>query len=184
MSEVIKQIGLRLQGLRESLDMTKEAFAASCDIPIEDYTDYENGAKDMTISIMKTISERFDIDTSILMFDGEPKMSSYFLTRKGKGLSINRVKTYKYQTLAGGFNNRKAEVFEVTIEPEVAKLPLNTSNHGGQEFNRVLEGRMKIFIDGKELILNEGDSIYFDASLPHGMQPMDGKPVKLLVVIV
>ena len=184
MSEVLKQIGLRLQGLRESLDMTQEEFAASSNIPIEDYIDYENGAKDMTISLMRKISEKFGIDTSILMFDDEPKMSSYFLTRKGKGLSINRVETYKYQTLAGGFNNRKAEVFEVTIEPRVADLPLNTSDHGGQEFNRVLEGRMRIVIDNKELILNEGDSIYFDASLPHGMQPMDGKPVKLLVVII
>lgn len=184
MSEVLKQIGLRLQGLRESLDMTQEEFAAKSNIPIEDYIDYEKGVKDMTISLMRKISERFGIDTSILMFDDEPKMSSYFLTRKGKGLSINRVETYKYQTLAGGFNNRKAEVFEVTIEPRVADLPLNTSDHGGQEFNRVLEGRMKIFIDNKELILNEGDSIYFDASLPHGMQPMDGKAVKLLVVII
>ena len=184
MSDSIKQIGLRLQGLRESLDLTKETFASSCGIPIQDYIDYENGEKDMTISIMKAISEKFDMDVSVLMFDDEPKMSSYFLTRKGKGLSINRVKTYKYQTLAGGFNNRKAEVFEVTIEPKVAEMPLNTSIHGGQEFNRVLSGRMKLFIDNKELILNEGDSIYFDASKPHGMQPMDGEPVKLLVVIL
>ncbi len=184
MSDAMKQIGLRLQGLRESLEMTKEAFAESCDILIQDYIDYENGEKDMTISVMKTISENFNIDTSILMFDGEPKMSSYFITRKGKGLSIDRVKTYKYQTLAGGFNKRKAEVFEVTIEPYVAELPLNRSSHGGQEFNKVLSGRMRIFIDSKELILNEGDSIYFDASKPHGMQPMDGKSVKLLVVIL
>jgi mannose-6-phosphate isomerase-like protein (cupin superfamily) len=43
---------------------------------------------------------------------------------------------------------------------------------------------MKLFIDKKELILNEGDSVYFDASLPHGMQPMDGKSVKLLAIII
>ena len=184
MSEMIKQIGLRLQGLRESLDMTQETFAASCGIPIQDYIDYENGEKDMTISIMKTISEKFDIDTSILMFDDEPKMSSYFLTRKGKGFSINRVKSYKYQTLAGGFNNRKAEVFEVTLEPRIAELPLNTSTHGGQEFNMVLNGSMRFFIDDKELILHEGDSIYFDSSRPHGMKPMDGKSAKFLAIIL
>ena len=184
MNNEIKQIGLRLQGLRESLDITQESFAATCDIPIQDYIEYEHGEKDMTISIMKTISEKFDIDISVLMFDGEPKMSSYFLTRKGKGLSINRVKTYNYQTLAGGFNNRKAEVFEVTIDPRVAELPLNTSSHGGQEFNMVLSGKMKFFIDDKELILYEGDSIYFDSSLPHGMQPMDEKPVKFLAIIL
>ena len=184
MSEIIKQIGLRLQGLRESLDMTQEAFAKTCDIAVQDYINYESGEKDMTISIMRKISEEFNIDTSVLMFDDEPKMSSYFLTRKGKGLSIKRVERYKYQTLAGGFNNRKAEVFEVTIEPRVAELPLHTSTHGGQEFNRVLKGKMKFYIDKKELILNEGDSIYFDSSKPHGMQPMDGKPVKFLAVIL
>ena len=47
MSEVLKQIGLRLQGLRESLEMTQQAFAASCDIPIEDYIQYEHGQKDI-----------------------------------------------------------------------------------------------------------------------------------------
>ena len=184
MSEVIKQIGLRLQGLRESLDMTQEVFATTCNIPVNDYIDYENGKKDMTISIMRRISEEFNIDTSVLMFDDEPKMSSYFLTRKGKGLSIKRVERYKYQTLAGGFNNRKAEVFEVTIEPRVADLPLHTSSHGGQEFNMVLSGKMRFVIDDKELILHEGDSIYFDSSKPHGMQPMEGKSVKFLAVIL
>ena len=34
MSDAIKQIGLRLQGLRESLDMTQEIFAAKCNIPV------------------------------------------------------------------------------------------------------------------------------------------------------
>ena len=184
MSDVIKQIGLRLQGLRESLEMTKETFAASCDVPLQDYIDYENGEKDMSISIMRRISEEFNIDISVLMFDDEPKMSSYFITRKGKGLSIKRVDRYKYQTLAGGFNNRKGEVFEVTIEPRVAELPLQTSSHGGQEFNMVLKGKMKLFIDKKDLILNEGDSIYFDSSKPHCMQPMDGKPVKFLAVVL
>lgn len=184
MSDAIKQIGLRLQGLRESLDMTQETFASKCDISVQDYIDYENGKKDMTISIMRTISDVFNIDTSVLMFDDEPKMSSYFLTRKGKGLSINRVERYKYQTLAGGFNNRKAEVFEVTIEPRVAELPLHKNAHGGQEFNMVLRGEMKFFIDDKELILHEGDSIYFDSSKPHCMQPMNGKSVKFLAVIL
>ena len=37
MSEVITQIGLRLQGLRESLDMTQETFASKCDISIQEY---------------------------------------------------------------------------------------------------------------------------------------------------
>lgn len=184
MSDAVKQIGLRLKGLREAFDMSQEDFAESCQIPLDDYKAYEAGIKDMTISVLKSISRKYNVDISVLMFDDEPRMSNYFLTRKGKGLSVKRVEMYNYQTLAGGFNNRKAEVFEVTIEPKVAEAPLHLSTHGGQEFNLILEGRMHIQVDGKDLILNEGDSIYYDSNKPHGMQPLDGRKVRFLAVVL
>lgn len=184
MSDALKQIGQRLKGLREALDLSQEDFAISCQIPLATYLAYEEGREDMKISTLKSISEKYNIDVSVLMFDDEPRMSSYFLTRKGKGLSVKRVEMYKYQTLAGGFNNRKAEVFEVTVEPKVAELPLHLSSHGGQEFNIVLEGKMLFQIDGKDLVLNEGDSIYYDCNKLHGMQPLDEKRVRFLAVIL
>ena len=39
-------------------------------------------------------------------------------------------------------------------------------------------------INGKDLILEEGDSIYFDSSLPHGMKALDGKRVKFIAVVL
>jgi len=184
MSEDIKEIGLRLKGLREALDMTTEEFARSCNIPLDEYLKYESGEKDLTISMLKGIASVHNIDVSVLMFADEPRMSSYFLTRKGKGLAVNRVADYSYQTLAGGFNNRKADIFEVTIESKSEDRAIHHSIHTGQEFNLVLEGRMLLQINGKDLIMEEGDSIYFDSSLPHGMKALDGKKVRLIVVVL
>ena len=48
----------------------------------------------------------------------------------------------------------------------------------------VIEGRMLINIEGKEIILNQGDSIYFNSKLPHGMKALDGKTVRFLAVIM
>jgi quercetin dioxygenase-like cupin family protein/DNA-binding XRE family transcriptional regulator len=180
----IKEIGQRLKGLREALDMTQEQFAVSCSISLEDYIAYESGEKDLTISVLKGIASVHNVDVSVLMFADEPRMSSYFLTRKGKGLAVNRVEAYNYQTLAGGFNNRKAEVFEVTVEPKADDVEIHHSMHTGQEFNMVLEGRMLLQINGKDLIMEEGDSIYFDSGLPHGMKAIDGKKVRLIVVVL
>jgi quercetin dioxygenase-like cupin family protein len=179
-----EQIGQRLKGLREALDMTLEEFAGSCDIPLEEYIMYESGEKDLGISLLKGIATRHNIDVSVLMFDDEPRMSSYFLTRKGKGLAVNRVTNYSYQTLAGGFNNRKADVFEVTVEPKSDDVAIHHSRHAGQEFNLILEGRMLLQINGKDLILEEGDSIYFDSGLPHGMKALDGKRVKFIAIVL
>ena len=111
-------------------------------------------------------------------------MNSYFLTRKGTGISVERTKAYKYQSLASGFRNRIADPFIVTVEPKPEDTPMYYNTHNGQEFNLVIEGRLLLSVNGKELVLNEGDSIYFDSSLPHGMKALDGQTVKFLAVIM
>ena len=109
-------------------------------------------------------------------------MNTYFLTRAGKGISVERTKAYKYQSLAAGFKNRKADPFIVTVEPN--DQPMHYNTHQGQEFNLVIEGKMLLCVGGKELTLNPGDSIYFNSSLPHGMKALDGKTVRFLAIIM
>lgn len=184
MNEELKQIGLRLKGLRDALDLSKEEFAASCEIPVQDYIEYEKGNKDFSISLLKRIATQYKVDLTTLMFDEEPRMNSYALTRREKGLEIKRVEEYHYQALASGFTNRKADVFVVTVQPKDNITPIHLSSHNGQEFNLVIKGRLLIQINGKDLILEKGDSLYFDPSLPHGMKALDGKPAKFLTVIV
>ncbi len=117
------------------------------------------------------------------MFGEEPHMRSYFLTRKGQGQHVERRKAYNYESLASGFQGRKAEPFIVTVEPKPADAPQEMNSHPGQEFNMVLEGSMDLSIGNKVLTLDEGDSIYFDATQPHGMRPVGNQKVKFLAII-
>jgi quercetin dioxygenase-like cupin family protein len=39
--------------------------------------------------------------------------------------------------------------------------------HFGQEFVLVLKGRIELVLGGKQCVLSEGDSIYFNSSVPH-----------------
>jgi len=111
-------------------------------------------------------------------------MRSYFVVRKGQGLSVERTKAYKYKSLVSGFMNHKADVFIVTVEPKPNAHTVYKNTHAGQEFNMVLEGAMELYIDGKTMVLEEGDSIYFDSSKPHGMLAKGDKPVKFLAFTV
>jgi mannose-6-phosphate isomerase-like protein (cupin superfamily) len=97
---------------------------------------------------------------------------------------VERVSAYKYQSLTSGFTNNVAEVFVVTVEPKPEEEDFYKNIHAGQEFNMILEGSMVLNINGKNLVLRQGDSIYFDSSLPHGMKAMNNKPVKFLAVIL
>lgn len=182
MDEQIKQIAERLRGLRDALELSEENIAEDCDISVEEYRHAESGENDISVSMLQKIAHKYNIALDALMFGEEPKMSTYFITRTGKGTSIERTRAYKYQSLAGGFKNRTADPFIVTVEPN--DKPIYMNSHSGQEFNLVLEGSMQLNINNKELILNEGDSIYFNSKLLHGMKALNGKTVRFLAVIM
>lgn len=183
MEEAIKQIGERLKGLRDVLDIPAEDIAQLCGLDIDTYLGMEAGEGELSISSLQKISKEYGIALDVLLFGEEPHMSHYFLTRKGQGMSVERRKEYKYQSLASGFRGRTADPFIVTVEPKPDDTPLHTNSHQGQEFNFVTEGTLELTIGKKVLTLNEGDSIYFDATQPHCMRALNNAPVKFLAII-
>ena len=99
MNEQIKQIAERLRGLRDVLELTAEDIARDSDISAEEYRLAETGDYDISVSMLQKIARTYNIALDALMFGEEPKMSSYFVTRAGKGVSIERTKAYKYLSL-------------------------------------------------------------------------------------
>lgn len=184
MNDQIKQIAARLRGLRDVLELTEQEVADSCHMSLDEYRAMESGAQDISVSALQMIARRYDITLDVLMFGEEPKMSSYFLTRAGKGVSVERSKAYKYEALASGFRDRKIDPFIVTVEPKNEDDPMHLNSHAGQEISYVLEGRLLVSLGGKEIILNPGDSLYFDSLQPHAMKALDGKPVRFLAAIM
>ena len=182
-NDEIKAVADRLRGLRDIMDVSVEEAAKVCNVGIDKYISYESGTVDIPVGVLQSMSKQYGIDLGTLISGKEPHMHSYCLTKKDKGLSVDRRKDYKYQALATGFQNRKADPFIVTISPEETK-EIHFNSHPGHEFNFMIEGSMKLVIDGKELIVEEGDSVYFDGTKQHGMQALNGKNAKFLAIII
>ena len=184
MNDQIKQIAMRLHGLREAMNLSEEEMAEQVGLPLTTYQSMEKGENDFSVSTLQGIATHFHISLDELMFGEEPRMSTYFLTRRGTGISVERTKAYKYESLASGFKNRIGDPFIVTIEPKPEETPIFYNSHKGQEFNLVIEGKLQLNINDKVLILNPGDSLYFDSALPHGMKALDGKTARFLAIIM
>lgn len=183
MPEKIKLIAERIKDLREIAGLSIDELAKDFNIPVETYINYESGSVDIPVSFLYEVASKFNVElTAILTGDG-PKLHSFSLVRNGTGVSVERRKQYKYQSLAFNFVHKKAEPFLVTVEPSDDKASFNYNTHPGQEFNYVLEGSLKVIIDGHEVILEEGDSLFFDSGLPHGMKAINDKNAKFLAVI-
>ncbi len=182
MQEKIKEIAARIHELRELSNISVEDMAERLSISADVYEQYDVGVKDIPASILFEIARELDVDMTLLLTGEEPRMHIFTVTRKDKGVKVERRKEYRYQNLAANYIHKKAEPFLVTVDPK-EEDQLSTHSHPGQEFNYVLEGTLKVLIHNNEIILEEGDSIYFDSNYEHAMAAMNGKPARFLAII-
>ena len=186
MKETLEEIGARLRELRELSKVTSEEMSNYLKVSSDTYACYEEGKLDIPASVLIEAARKLDVDVGLLLTGQEPKMNIYTVTRSGEGIEVERRKQYRYQSLAGKFMHKKAEIFIVTVEPKKGASINKPSiySHKGQEFDYVLEGAIKINIRNQEVILNEGDSIFFDSSYGHFMEALENKQVKMLAVVM
>ena len=84
MDEAIKQIGERLKGLREVLNIPAEEVAELCEISLDHYLKIESGEADPSVYRLSKISKRYGIDLDVLLFGEEPRMKGYYVTARDR----------------------------------------------------------------------------------------------------
>lgn len=88
---------------------------------------------------------------------------------------------YKYEPLAYPMVNKFMEPFVIYMEDRKEK-DLVYNNHRGEEFAYIIKGKAEIRCADQIVILNEGDSVYFDSGLPHAYRGINGT-AQLLIII-
>lgn len=184
MSENIKQVAERLRELREIEGISAQSFAKLLNIDFDTYLEYEKGETDIPVSFLYDAANKLNVDLTTLLTGSSPKLHIYSLVKNGEGLDVERSKQYKYKNLAFNFIRKKAEPFLVTVDPLPDDAPISLNSHPGQEMDYVLEGTLIVKIGDTTLTLNEGDTLYYDSSFPHGMKAANGKSAKFLAIIL
>ena len=81
-------------GLRDALELTPEQVAEACGIEVETYRNYESGDFDIPISFIQNLASIYGVQVPELLFGTSPRMSSYYVTRAGKGPRVERCLLY------------------------------------------------------------------------------------------
>ena len=172
MNEDPAQIPGRIKELREIMEISAIDMASDIHVPFDTYGKYESGEQDIPISVLYHIAGRLGTNVTVLMTGEDPRMESAAVCRKGKGVQVERFPGYDYSSLAYNFKDRTMEPLLVHLDS--SRPPAAQVSHSGQEFNYIVEGHVKVTVEKAEYILAEGDSIYFDARLPHSQSAVDG----------
>jgi transcriptional regulator with XRE-family HTH domain len=147
----------------------------------------EKSDKVPPFSTLVKISKALDIDVAFLISqDEQPKDFQdvkVCIVRANEGKGINpkvNVHDFYYESLAYKKLGKSMEPF--IVMPSFDKKP-HRFTHDGEEFMHIFEGPFELVYGEETYILEKGDSIYFDSSVPHCGRSIGKKRAKVLVVL-
>ncbi|HKO69159.1 MAG TPA: XRE family transcriptional regulator [Burkholderiaceae bacterium] len=143
----------------------------------------ENSKKVPPIASLARIATALDADIAYFFQtrDGSARSSTSVVHRKDRQRVVRGGTAfgYDYVTLAHNRRNKRMEPFLFSFPRRIAGHV--HFKHDGEEFLFILTGRVEFEVNGETYILEEGDSLYFDASLPHRGRAL-GASAKAIVV--
>ena len=140
--EQIAEIAARIRELREACGYTQEELAKELEIDVAVLRAYEENGYNIPISVIYQIANLCGVDFTEILTGNDPRLDTYQVVKKGKGLSVERVPGYDFEDLAFRFTHKIMQPLRVRLMPDDKKPALIT--HSGQEFNLVLEGKVKV----------------------------------------
>ena len=183
--EQLQAVAARLKGLREMSHTSIDTMARETKMTPEEYLECESGNRDLTFAFLYTCANYFGVDVGEIITGLTPNLESYTVCRAGDGMPVKRREGFQYFHLASALKKRLAEpcLVKVTYDEQMELAPVTMTTHAGQELDYVLKGSLKIVVAGGHTeILHAGDSIYFDASKPHGMVAIGGEDCEFLAI--
>jgi acetyl-CoA synthetase len=178
----IKMIAERIKNLREIFGLSAKEVAKKTGVTHEQYETYEKGSAEFTFSFLQKLSKLYSVDIVEIVSGGSPKLTSFQVTRAGEGKELKR-EGFSYLHKASMFKNKIAEPF-LMLAPYDGGNITTLSSHNDDEFNFVLKGSLKFKINDFEMVLYQGDSVYYDGLLPHGMAAFGGENCEFLSVVI
>jgi transcriptional regulator with XRE-family HTH domain len=177
------EIGKRIKALRSEKGITLEQLAKQTGFTKGYLSKVEKSKKAPPVSTLGNIAQAFNVTISSLLGE-ESSRTSLCLVRRGERPLIARDGTafgYSYEAMAYNYPNK-------IMEPFILTLPLGRKKktfyqHEGEEILFVIQGSMKFIHGSKQYIVNEGDCVYFDSSIPHFGESIGRKEVKCFMVI-
>ena len=185
-TERIKEVALRVRELREISGYTREEMAQKLGLSVEMYATYESGTEDLPFSFIHNSALLFGVELTDLLEGWGAHLTTYNVTRRGKGRVTSREQDIEVRDLAPLFKNKTAEPYWVTYEysAEQQKKPIPLASHSGHEFDVIFSGQLKVQIGEHTEILSEGDSIYYKSSTPHGMIAVGGQDCVFCAIVI
>ncbi|NOY45538.1 helix-turn-helix domain-containing protein [Deferrisoma camini] len=175
--EVLEKLNLggKIKELRLQRGMTLKDLAAKTGFSPALLSQVENNLVSPSISTLWNFAEALGVKIGYFFHQEAEERTDYVLTRAGKEALVYRNElphTLPYRDLAYGYEGRSMSPILLSCD-EPCEFSLKELPYEGEEFVHVLEGRIQVEYGGQRFDLGPGDSLYYNAQLPHRIRVGD-----------
>ncbi len=175
--------GPRVRALRDAMGLSLRDLAERSGVSAPMLSQVERGETSPTLAVAAKIASGLDLTLSQLLRLDEGQ--HVVVTRAADRRTIRRD-GHTVEELTPPLPGQRADVSLHTLAPGTSTGgPEDPPMHepGSRETAFVLEGDLTLFVDGARHELAAGDSVTFDADLPHHFENEGEGPTRLVAVI-
>ncbi len=164
-------VGPRLRSIRRSRGLTITDVAAATGISASTLSRLESGGRRPNLELLLPLARVYGVQLDVLVGapqTGDPRVHFRPVRRHGMThIPLSRR--------AGG-----VRAFKLIIPPRAEEPDPKT--HEGYEWLYVLDGRLRLVLGDKDIVLGPGEAAEFDTHIPHWLASAGPGPAELLVL--
>jgi transcriptional regulator with XRE-family HTH domain len=176
-------VGPRVRALREAMGLSLRDLAERSGVSAPMLSQVERGETSPTLAVAAKIAAGLELTLSQLLRLDE---AQHVVVIRAAERRAARRDGHRVEELTPPLPGQRADVSSHTLEPGAATggagdPPMHEP--GSRETAVVLEGSLTLFVDGARHELAAGDSVTFDADLPHHFENEGDEATRFLAVI-
>jgi transcriptional regulator with XRE-family HTH domain len=171
--QALAAVGSRLRALRQRHEITLADLSAQTGVSVSTLSRLESGDRKPTLELLFPLARAYGVSLDELVDappTGDPRVHLRAVSRQGMTMipltqRAGGIQAYKLIIPAGGRTGH--------AEPD-------PRTHEGYEWIYILNGRLRLILGSRDLILEPGEAAEFDTRVPHWFGPAGGEPVEFL----
>jgi len=184
MDDFLIGIGKRLKSIRKKEGYTISSLANSAGVSNGLISKIENGRTIPSLPVLLELISALKIDVSTFFEGVEKKTGAKFIRIKKEDQQFLEKELEAegfsyYQIFGKSLNAIGFEAVLLTVSPNSKRNKVITD---AWEFKYIISGECTYIIDNEEVLVKEGDSIYFNGRLPHVPENRSAKDCVMLVL--
>jgi transcriptional regulator with XRE-family HTH domain len=173
------QVGLKVQALREERGLSMRGLAELCGLSPNTISLIERGTTSPNVSTLHQLATALKVPITAFFEEHEQGLPVIH-SQPGKR-SFSGSKSVLLESLGSGLEEQSLQPFLVTLQAGADSGP-GVMIHTGHELVFCLEGTLDYVIESQLYRLSPGESLLFEAHLPHCWRNAGSEPSVFLLV--